>query len=520
MTRRPAQLALAGVLLLAGVLYLHRLGDAPINISTFEARFAVQAHAIASTGRDLHGNRMPLFFLIADPLIANHSSVAWWQPDLFYLMAGVFTFMPVSEGAARLPIACLAVLNIWLVAAVARRMFANPWYGVAAALLLTLTPAHFIMGRMATDYFLPLAFALAWLLCVLECQRSNSQWIAVTTGLVLGLGLYSYITSWLVMPLYLLMTYVVLWRAGKSLRFNAVLTLGFALPLLPVAAWVWSHPSMPRDVFTNYHVSTSLRIAERASLYWDYFNPSYLFFSGGSNLMWATRQAGVFPLAVAVLLPCGLWSIWTRQSSMVSRLCLAGFLLAPLPIVAALPEAPQYATARHLLAVPFGVLISIAGLEWLTNKGKRAGRILAALVLLTVPIQFTGFARDYFTDYRLRSSFWSDSMNMRGVVASVSALDAEAVAPAVFLNDQDLGEDKVVKWLFYLRATNRGDLWERTRYFSQDRTSAAAIVPGSLLVVGANSRLLNGLTAAGEWSVAAAVNDVAGTPAATILRRR
>ena len=111
-------------------------------------------------------------------------------------------------------------------------------------------------------------------------------------------------------------------------------------------------------------------------------------------------------------------------------------------------------------------------------------------------------------------------MNMRGVVASVSALDAEAVAPAVFLNDQDLGEDKVVKWLFYLRATNRGDLWERTRYFSQDRTSAAAIVPGSLLVVGANSRLLNGLTAAGEWSVAAAVNDVAGTPAATILRRR
>ena len=520
MTHLPARLALAGILLLGGMLHLYRLGDAPINISTDEARFAVQAHAIASTGRDLHGNRTPLFFLIADPLIANHSSVAWWQPDLFYLMAGVFRLVPVSEAAARLPIAGVAILNIWLIYAVARRLFANAWYGVAAALLLTLTPAHFIMGRMATDYFLPLAFALAWLLCVLECQRSSSAWPAVATGLVLGLGLYSYITSWLVMPLYLLMTYVVMWRAGKSLRLNAVLTLGFALPLLPVVAWVWSNPSMPRDVFTNYHVSTSVRLAERASLYWDYFNPSYLFFSGGSNLMWATRQAGVFPLAVAVLLPCGLWNIGAKQSSLVSRLCLAGFLLAPLPIVVALPEAPQYATARHLLAVPFGVLISMAGFEWLTHRGKRAGRILAALLLLTVPIQFAGFARDYFTDYRVRSSFWSDSLNMREVVARVSALDAAAMAPAVFLSDQDLGEDKVVKWLFYLRATDRGDLWERTRYFSEDRTSAAAVVSGSLLVVGSNSRLMAGLTAAGEWSVAAVVDDVAGTPAATILRRR
>ncbi|RDJ94228.1 hypothetical protein B4Q13_16090, partial [Lacticaseibacillus rhamnosus] len=33
---------------------------------------------------------------------------------------------------------------------------------------------------------------------------------------------------------------------------------------------------------------------ERVALYWDYFNPSYLFFSGGSDPMWATRRAGIF----------------------------------------------------------------------------------------------------------------------------------------------------------------------------------------------------------------------------------
>lgn len=519
MTRLSARAAIAVVLLLAGTLYLHRLGEAPINITTDEARFAVQAHALATTGADSRGHRLPLFFLITDPLITNHSSVAWWQPQLFYLMAGSFRLQPVSEFSARLPIALVALLNVWLMYLVAGRAFGNAWYGVAAGLLLALTPAHFIMGRQATDYFLPLAYALTWLLCLLECQRRESARLAVATGLVLGLGLFSYITSWMVMPIYLALTYLVLWQSGRSVRFMAFVTGGFVLPLLPLAVWLISNPSMPRDVFTNYRVSTSLRLAERTALYWDYFNPSYLFFSGGSNMTWATRQAGVFPLAVAVLLPLGLWSIARRQSAGTRAVWVAGFILAPLPIIAAMPEAPQYATARHLLAIPFGVLIAIAGLEWLLTSAGRLGRLLAVVLALSMPLQFVSFARDYFTDYQLRSAFWSDSMNMRGVVAAVTALDAEEKVPAVYLSDEDLGEDKVVKWWFHLLAAGREDLWRATEYYSTERTPAASIVRGSVLVVRDNSRLLPSLTSAGNWSVAASVTDVAGTPTATILRR-
>ena len=518
MTGLSTRAAMAAVLLLAATLHLSRLGDAPINVTTDEARFAVQAHALAETGRDTRGRRLPLFFLIADPLIANHSSVAWWQPQLFYLMAGSFSILPVSEFSARLPIALVALLNVWLIYAVGRRAFANEWYGVTGALALTLTPAHFIMGRQATDYFLPLAFALAWLLCLWECTRRDSTPMAVTTGLVLGVGLFSYITSWLVMPIYLALTLVVLRASGKSLRFLGMVGGGFALPLLPLAVWLAANPSMPRDVFTNYHVSTSLRLVERTTLYWNYFNPSYLFFSGGSNMTWATRQAGLFPLALAVLLPLGLWSTWQRRPSL-RALWVAGFILAPLPIVAALPEAPQYATARHLLAVPFGVLLGVAGLEWLMTAGGRTGRIVAAVLALSIPVQFVSFARDYFTDYQLRSAYWSDSMNMRGVVAAVTALGMAAAPPALYLSDEDLGEDKVVKWLFHLIVAGRDDLRQRTRYFSPERTPTAGIDTGSVLVVRSSSRLLPSLTDAGEWSVIAAVHDVAGTPTATILRR-
>ena len=110
-------------------------------------------------------------------------------------------------------------------------------------------------------------------------------------------------------------------------------------------------------------------------------------------------------------------------------------------------------------------------------------------------------------------------MNMRGVVAGVVALDTAVTVPAVYLSDQDLGEDKVVKWWFYLLATGREDLWQETKYFSPDRTLTSGIARGSVLVVSDKSRLLPLLTTNGEWSVAAAVTDVAGTPTATLLRR-
>ena len=77
-----------------------------------------------------------------------------------------------------------------------------------------------------------------------------------------------------------------------------------------------------------------------------------LFFSGGADPMWATRRAGVFLLAMAVLLPCGICSVMRHGWSLHSLVLLVGFLFAPVPIVIALPEAPQYATARDLLVAP------------------------------------------------------------------------------------------------------------------------------------------------------------------------
>ena len=512
------RLALVGVLLVASFFYLRALDGVPVYLGWDEARFALQGHSIASTGRDLNGHHTPLFFHNTDPLIANNSSRIWWQPVLIYLIAAVLRFAPLSEWSVRLPIAALALLDVLLMYAIARRLFANGWYAVLAASMLALTPAHLIFGRMASDYFCPVPFALAWLWCLVLCVQTDTPWLPPATGFLLGLGLYSYIASWIVMPFYLGVTHVLLWLSRKPLRAHVALTIGFTVPLLALIPWIWLHPDTPSDTMRGYAVSSSLRLAERVSLYWDYFNPSYLFFSGGADPMWATRRAGVFVLAMAVLLPCGIWNILRRNPSMLRTVLLVGFFFAPVPIILALPEAPSYATARDLLVVPFGVLISVAGVEWLAAEQKRAGQIVAAILIVSVPIQFAAFAKDYFTDYQNRSAYRFDSANMRDVAAYVIASDRSAPVPTVYLS-KDLGTGKSVQWKFHLVKHRREDLWQRTRYFDAEAVPPRDVLPGSLLVLDIGNPHLNELLGPARYSIAHVVKDATNAPAATILRR-
>ena len=73
-----------------------------------------------------------------------------------------------------MPNVTLALVNIWLIAMVAAAALWQPWYGVAAAVLLALTPAHFFFARLAQDYFLSQTYALLWLVLLLRFLQTES----------------------------------------------------------------------------------------------------------------------------------------------------------------------------------------------------------------------------------------------------------------------------------------------------------------------------------------------------------
>jgi 4-amino-4-deoxy-L-arabinose transferase-like glycosyltransferase len=231
---RLQAVTLAFGLVATAALYTYGLDRAPVYVGGDEAHFVSHAHAIAHTGRDLNGTRLPLFIQITDLLVPNHSSHIWYQPALFYLLALDFRFLPVNEWIARLPTTVMAVLNVWLVYLVARRMFESRAIALAAAAMLALTPAHFIMSRQALDYVCPAPIVLGWMLCVLAYVKSRRPTVLLAASGLLGVGVFTYISSWAIMPFLAVLT-VLLTRPPLAVVAGAA--TAFLLPILAVVPW-------------------------------------------------------------------------------------------------------------------------------------------------------------------------------------------------------------------------------------------------------------------------------------------
>ena len=510
-------IAMFAVLVGTCVLYFRALDSAPVVVAVDEARFALHAHSIVKDGTDLAGNRLPLFFHITDPLNPASDSETWWQPALFYLVAGVFQFVPPATWSLRLPTAIMAIVNVILISLVARKLFSSGWYAVVAAGILSLTPAHYMFARRALDYFCQLPIALAWLLCLSLYAESASSWLPATMGLLLGLGLFTHISSWIVMPGYVAATYIVFRRLGAPRRAFGLLMAGFAIPLVAIIPALLANPSLPAEMFSHYKVQTSWRIAERINIYWGYLGPSYLLFSGGSNPMFATRQGGVLPVAAAVLLPLGIWSILRRRGDPMRDVLVFGFFFAPLPIVLAMPQDPKFYTPRDLLVVPFAALLCAIGVERVFERSGRAARLLGVALLVAIPFQFVGFAKYYMTGYQAASAWRFDEMNLEAVAEYVILSDDAARVPLVYLSE-DVGSPHAYQWGFYLLERRRDDLWARTRHFSWP-ISPSVIPAGSLLVFNAVDPRLDQIRSIAGCSLVQVVSGVAGAPAAAILRR-
>jgi 4-amino-4-deoxy-L-arabinose transferase-like glycosyltransferase len=516
--------AIAG---LTAALYFPFLGETPAALGGDEARFGAAAHAVATSGRDTNGIRLPLFFHMSDA--ADGGGTRWYQPLLFYLIALVLQVGRLSETAIRVPTAMIAVADVFLVYVVARRLFRGAMLPAAAALMLTLTPAHLIFARQALDYICPLPFVLIWLACLFVHLQTGNVWWSACGGAILGLGFYSYIAAWILTPACLALTLLAQRADARLSRESAAAAVvAFAIPLLVVVPWLWSHPEMLRDTIGRYKVyDTRLlsplqgvkdflnynNVQERISVYWDYFNPAYLFFAGGSNLTHSTRKVGVFLLPVAVFLVCGIGDLWQRRRSAASIVLLAGLALSPVP--ATLVD-ERYAVQRELVLLPFVVLISTYGLAWLVRHERRLVRLTAALLVAAMPFQFTYFYRDYIGEYRVRSAHWFDPPNFQGVAAYLLK-DAGPVPPAVYFS-ADL-DDVGPRWRFYLAKVGREDLLQRTRYFGEGAVDVNGIPAGALLVLYSNDARAAALVQSNSCAVAKVIVDLTGANSAIILRK-
>ena len=375
----PLALAIATL-----VLYAWRLAYSPIHLHYDEIFFGLQAHSIQTTGRDLNGRLWPVYFQL-------ESTINWYQPMAVYWSALVLSVIPLSDAAIRIPTVLVGVADVVLMFFVARQLTKSVAWAAVAAVLLMLTPAHFIHSRIAMDYVYPLPFVLAWLLLILKyLERPAARTIALST-LCLGLGFFGYIAGTALTPLYLLATLaLVVWQRSPASHAGMAIA-GFAVPVIAAGLFLLIYPDVLPNLLDKYGFGAATaaagldplqRLREAVNVrtasdalnhYWRFFSPGYLFVSGGSNLTNSTRTAGVFLWPLAIPLLVGVVSS-VRQGGTVNALLWFGLLTAPIP-ASVMPE--DYTIDRELALLPFALLFATQGLRtiWRQPLTRKIGHL-------------------------------------------------------------------------------------------------------------------------------------------------
>lgn len=527
----------SGGCLTAGVLALYTTGltSSPPYLHEAEVLFGLHAHAIATTAHDIDGRFMPLYFQM-QPIGEN----VWFHPVIVYVTALVLKVLPFNEWVIRLPSALVAATNVVLVYFIAKRIFGRERLALVAAVLLALTPAHFVNSRIAMDYVYPLPFVLGWVLCLLiffERRHASTLFVGMS---LLGLGVYSYIASVVMMPLYLLFTWLTLYLTEeKPRRLVLVAAAGFAWPLLILPVWLYYHPAVLAETLTRYggqqaelllnfrgktlavileELRGPLRFSNltgRVSLYWYFFDPSFLFLTGGyANVVNSTRLVGVFLVPFLILLPLGLWRVIAEWRRPADLLLLFGFFSAPLA-ACLVPE--PYAIDREMQIVPFGVLIATFGIAWLFTEGDRRLKRVGIGLLALGAVHLSFFLVEYYGDYRGRSAFWFNK-NHRGAFEEMLALEARSPVPAIYLTS---GKDPYVDayWRLTLIKHGKPELLQRTVYFNGETLDVSTVPAGSLLLTIPDDTRIEALVETGTLRRLTAIPEPADPPHFSILRR-
>lgn len=507
-------LLLGALAAVSGILYGTRLEYAPAFLMHDELQFSLQAKSIASTGRDLSGRFLPVFF-------TEPEFPAGRDPAIIYVTAAALAWLPFSEASARLPTALLGVLDVALMFLLARRLFGRDSMACIAASFLALTPALFIRSRLVLSPQSSIPIILAWLLSMAVFLERPSERRLAIGALWLGIGAYTYL-AWVVMvPIYLILTVALGYRRlGRRAAVVAVAAL--VVPLIPMAWWYATHPERYRQILDAYQLysagttvapapgAVSSALQTRLGLFWSFFNPDFLFLSGDSSLINSTRQAGLFPLSFVVFMPLGVYRLATARGG-PGTLVLAGLATAPLAsiITGALEM------NRILFAIPFGVLAACSGADALMKSHSRVWRTIAFLLIAAVPLQFAGFYQDYMNRYRIEAGRWFGGNTRDALTAAIEVAGANPQR-RVYLSRAIPFTERY--WRFYTLAEQRPDMIDRAVYYGPNPPAAA--LPGAVLVCPLAAVECRALVDDAGWHHVRSIDELDGTPSFALLEKR
>jgi len=344
---------LFGIIIIAAVLRLWQLGNVPPSPDWDEAALGYNAFSILQTGRDEYGEKLPVLL----------KSFGDYKPALYsYLSVPSIVIFDLTTFAVRFPSAFFGILTVYTTYLLVRLLGKREDLALLSAFFLAVSPWHIQFSRVAFETNIGLSLnILAALFFVYGLRR---PFFLSLSSLMLGLGLYSYQSEKVFVPLLFLILVIVFYQKLKIIPFKyhiAAVITGIIISLPMILALtkdssttlgrakgvsVFSAQSAEFDtntqkvlidkekgtalglVFDNRRVFYFRQIAENYLSHWDI---NWLFVKGDIGRHHAPGM-GLLYLVELPLILIGIYIlIFGNYPKEIKRLIILWFIIAPIP---------------------------------------------------------------------------------------------------------------------------------------------------------------------------------------------
>jgi 4-amino-4-deoxy-L-arabinose transferase-like glycosyltransferase len=394
------------ILAAAALLRVVDLDRLPPGLFVDEAFTGYDAYSILETGRDMWGERFPVFF----------RSWGDYNSGLYrYLTVPWVAALGLNEGAVRAAAALAGVLTVFLAYLLGSRLFSRR-VGLAAAAFLAVSPWHLQFSRIGFRGILLPLFLTAGVVAFEHAVRRGT-WRLIGAAAVFGVALYTYSPARVIVPLMLVVLGVMYRRRlGRrpAVLGAVVLLVLLAIPLISITL---SGEGQQRyeimSIFRAEGAETTSGLALFARNYVSHFSPRFLLVSGDVNLRHSPPGIGQLNWGVFLLFIVGLAAAVARRKRR-HVLLMAWLLVAAIPDSLTTDNVPN--ALRSITMLPAIQVLAAVGLFEIID-GRWAGKLRAARVKpaiiagLVLGLAILGAARSlsvYFGEYRARSAPWWD----------------------------------------------------------------------------------------------------------------
>lgn len=418
------------ILVIAACVRLIGLSDNPPSLNWDEISHGYNAYSILKTGSDEWEKFLPItnFRAYGDyPLPLN-----------LYITIPFIAIFGLSEFSIRLPHAIFGVLTVLASYYLAYGITKKRAIGLICGFLIALEPWTFFTSR----FVLQSNLSVFLITCgtALFFWRDKNKYFLPASFLCLGLSLFSYHSTRIFTPLFLL-AIILIYRnefldllKKKSVRvyLSAIVLLVFFLPL----PFILANPdarARSSQVFLLDEGATNEIIAKRQAStsspaitkflynrpiyfaehftknYIEYFSPNFLFFKGGTQYQFSVPNHGLLYIIELPFFYIGLaFLFWYALRGKKEYQLLAAWILLS-PIAASITK-EHFAVLRASPMIPIPSVLVALGLwktyEFLEKRfDKKVVWILCSVCLSVFSISFFSYIKMYTGTYKTNYSW-------------------------------------------------------------------------------------------------------------------